>query len=230
MAESVFVGETVVRASDTAYDWLGHGVYFWDSNPSRARDYARMLATHPRGGRGRIKNPAVIGAMIDLGFCLNLLDGSPLKIVRAAYEQLEEVTSAAQLTLPENRAVGDSTDLLLRHLDCAVIEYLHTTRKDQRKRKFDSVRGVFVEGKLLYPNAGFNEYITTFRCACARQNASWDTLDRKRCERDFDVHNPYNPATRSSISFSHASQPTPLASRQFRANAGMEDERVKSKG
>ena len=158
VAEDVFAGRTVIRASVIAYDWLGHGVYFWENNPARALDYARMLQAHPRHGRGKIRNPAVIGAAIDLGFCLNLLDGSSLKIVRAAYERLEQVTAAAKHQLPENRAAGDSTDLLLRHLDCAVIEYLHTARSDQGEPPFDSVRGVFVEGKPLYPQAGFHEH------------------------------------------------------------------------
>lgn len=158
VAEAVFAGDAVIRASDNSYDWLGHGIYFWENNPSRAMDYARMLAAHPRRGRVRIKTPAVIGAVIDLGLCLNLLDGLSLKMVRAAYEQLEEVTTAAKLELPENRAAGDSTDLLLRHLDCAVIEYLHSVRKDQSEQSFHSVRGVFVEGKPLYPKAGFNEH------------------------------------------------------------------------
>jgi hypothetical protein len=39
-----------------------------------------------------------------------------------------------------------------------VIEYLHATRADQSEAAFDSVRGVFVEGDPLYPNAGFHEY------------------------------------------------------------------------
>jgi hypothetical protein len=135
IAEQVFAGETVVRASDNSYDWLGHGVYFWENSPSRALDYARMLAAHPKRGRGKIKNPAVIGAVIDLGLCLNLLDGSSLRIVRAAYERLARVTIAAKHRLPENRAIGESRDLLLRHLDCAVIEYLHTARKEQGEPK-----------------------------------------------------------------------------------------------
>jgi hypothetical protein len=44
----------------------------------------------------------------------------------------------------------------LRHLDCAVLEFLHSTIKELRLDPFDSVRGVFVEAEPLYENAGFN--------------------------------------------------------------------------
>jgi hypothetical protein len=59
--------------------------------------------------------------------------------------------------LPINKPIEKETDLLLRHLDCAVIENLHTVRKELDLDSFDSVRGVFWEGKPLYPNAGFRE-------------------------------------------------------------------------
>jgi hypothetical protein len=46
---------------------------------------------------------------------------------------------------------------LLRELDCAVIEALHTFEEDSLQQPFDSIRGVFTEGEELYPNAGFRE-------------------------------------------------------------------------
>lgn len=48
--------------------------------------------------------------------------------------------------------MGKEEDLLLRPLDCAVIEKLHETNTGI---DFDSVRAVFSEGETLYPNAGF---------------------------------------------------------------------------
>lgn len=53
--------------------------------------------------------------------------------------------------------VGNSNDLLLRNLDCAVFETLHKFRSDNDEQPYDSVRGVFWEGGELYPNAGFRE-------------------------------------------------------------------------
>lgn len=100
-------------------------------------------------------NPAAIGAVINPGRCLNLLDGDIINLVRENYEQFCEISSKA--TLPKNKTVGDSSDLLLRNLDCAVIEFLHHVRRSQGEPQFDTVRGVFVEGKPIYENSGFHE-------------------------------------------------------------------------
>ena len=59
--------------------------------------------------------------------------------------------------MPLNSKIGNSTDLLLRNLDCAVIEYLHINRDIDNMKPFDSVRSAFIEGKPLYENAGFHE-------------------------------------------------------------------------
>jgi hypothetical protein len=50
-----------------------------------------------------------------------------------------------------------SHDLLLRHLDCAVAETLHQLRERQDLPPYDTVRGVFWEGREIYPSAGFRE-------------------------------------------------------------------------
>lgn len=55
--------------SKQKYDWLGNGCYFWENNYNRALDFA----LHPPG-RKIIKQPAVMGAVIELQFCLDLLD------------------------------------------------------------------------------------------------------------------------------------------------------------
>lgn len=44
------VGERLLRNSpfknsENSYDWLGHGIYFWESNPDRALDWAREVAS-----------------------------------------------------------------------------------------------------------------------------------------------------------------------------------------
>lgn len=52
---------------------------------------------------------------------------------------------------------GNSDDLLLRELDCAVIETLHQSIQNSMTKPFDSIRGVFWEGKSIYETAGFRE-------------------------------------------------------------------------
>lgn len=157
VAEIVFAGRTPLRASQNDYDWLGHGVYFWESNPQRALDYARELQNRPERSRGHIGAPAVVGAIINLGHCLNLLDARYLKLVKTNYENLLQAAREAGTPMPENRRAPGASELLLRNLDCAVIETVHRLREEDGQPSFDSARGVFVEGKPLYPNAGFHE-------------------------------------------------------------------------
>lgn len=47
----------------------------------------------------------------------------------------------------------DNVDLLLRKLDCAVINHIHASSKQAGLPAFDSVRGVFIEGDRLYENS-----------------------------------------------------------------------------
>ena len=97
-----------------------------------------------------------MGAVIELQFCLDLLDTAFLDVVKDSYMNLSCAADLLNTDLPVNKAPAQSTDLLLRDLDCAVIENLHKKRRMQNHKPFDSVRGVFVEGEALYPGAGFN--------------------------------------------------------------------------
>lgn len=105
----------------------------------------------------KIHSPAVVGAVIDLGHCLNLVEANSLGIVKAGYEDLTELIKQARAPMPQNQKVAGSNDFLLRHLDCAVIETVHQSRVQAGQRAFDSVRGVFWEGPEPYPNAGFKQ-------------------------------------------------------------------------
>ena len=48
-------------------------------------------------------------------------------------------------------------DWLLRDLDCAVIECVHTLNRLNNFPAYDSVRGIFTEGKASFPGSGFKE-------------------------------------------------------------------------
>ena len=82
VGESILLGEQELIPSANSYDWLGSGRYFWENNPDRAMDYARMLANRKGSKRTAIIKPFVIGAVIDLGHCLNLLDHRALEMLR----------------------------------------------------------------------------------------------------------------------------------------------------
>lgn len=135
------------KPSQNDYDWLGHGVYFWEANPSRGLEFAHELKKLKRGSK--IDTPAVVGAVIDLGMCLDLTTSAGVRHVRNAHQRLVEFAAAAEYALPAN-----SPDQMRRPLDCAVITMLHDIRAEAGEAPIDSVRGVFLEGDPIYDGSG----------------------------------------------------------------------------
>ena len=154
--EKIVKGEDKQYKSTNDYDWLGHGMYFWEYNYARALEYAKLIHKSNRYSKYPIKKPSVLGAIIDLGHCLDLLDSAYLNIVKESYLLLEKSSKIAGFSLPKNKPVEEEKDILICKLDCAVIESVHFYYKEKGER-FDSVRSVFFEGEYLYKNAGFKE-------------------------------------------------------------------------
>ncbi|MFA6716839.1 MAG: hypothetical protein WC082_08555 [Victivallales bacterium] len=148
VGESVLAGKSRLQPSENSYDWLGHGMYFWENNPQRALEYAEFLKHNPKRNKGKIETPFVIGAIIDLGRCLNLTESKSIGILKQGYELLTASSKIAEIPLPQNKG-------LLRNLDCAVINMIHEFYKKESKPPFDSVRGLFLEGEKVYEGAGF---------------------------------------------------------------------------
>ncbi len=143
-----------LKPSLNTYDWLGNGIYFWEADPQRAMEWAEQAA---RKVDSSIEDPAVIGAVIDLGYCLDLMNRDSVSILKSGYDWLKKSYDLSGEELPQNKNVGGSSDLLLRYLDCAVIEKIHSVIEENNMTPFDSVRGLFTEGKEAYPNSGFME-------------------------------------------------------------------------
>ena len=155
VGEQVLAGGQHLVPSTNDYDWLGHGIYFWENSPVRAKQWAEFLAKHSPKSRNRITKPFVLGAIIDLGNCLDLTEASSLALVRRGFDEMKQGFESIGIGLPKNEpgAKGDE-DLLKRKLDCAVINYVHAMRDDEDDLKpFDSVRGAFFEGQPLYEGA-----------------------------------------------------------------------------
>ena len=155
-------GERNLPPSTNEYDWLGHGIYFWENNHQRALEYANLLKANPERSPRKVTEPAVLGAAINLGHCLNLLDSKFLQHVKSAYELVRTAAKETGKPLPENKNVGDNQDLLLRSLDCAVINTAVLRRKELVKKgqadyEFDTVRAAFIEGNPIYESAGFRD-------------------------------------------------------------------------
>ncbi len=160
-------GESLSK-SENSYDWLGHGFYFWEGSHERALEWAKQHKS--------IKEPAVIGAFIKLGYCIDLLDSKYLKMVKTAYEILSSECEQLGQELPTNKTFKHDISFI-RDLDCNVILRLQQLNKElimkelnlsnstgKNKKKIqnhpnfiDSVRGMFPEGDELYKGAGFRE-------------------------------------------------------------------------
>lgn len=154
----VFKKGIILEPSSNEYDWLGHGAYFWENSYVRALDFAKFLKENPpHNSKQKITTPSVLGAVIDLGHCLDLLDSEYLILLKEGYNLLMDTKEKYGVKLPKNLPLVEDGDLIKRHLDCAVIETIHQFNEDKGKDPFDSVRGVFFEGKDLYENAGFKE-------------------------------------------------------------------------
>jgi len=168
VADLVLHEGKVLAPSEESFDWLGHGIYFWEGSESRALEWAEK-----KQAEGKIKKPAVIGAIIRLGNCLDLLDDRCIKSVSTTYKILEAEFADIGESLPLNKDTDKNGISFRRELDCRVIERLHQlnntliadklglksstrSKRIQTNPDFiDSVRGMFPEGDHLYPMAGF---------------------------------------------------------------------------
>lgn len=161
-AREVFSGRSGLVGSLNDYDWLGHGTYFWEYSPQRAYQFA-VEKFRWEGRKAKIE---VIGAVIDPGHCLNLLEASALTSLKEVYDVLV-IDRGGKANLPRNGTGSKSWD---RKLDCAVINMLHKVREITHEKKwqrsnpkesplplYDSVRGAFWEGNPLYEGARIEE-------------------------------------------------------------------------
>jgi hypothetical protein len=142
-ANKILSGRSHLIPNDNDYDWLGHGVYFWEHSPQRAYQFAEEKFRRD----GRKDKVSVIGAIIHPGLCFNLLEASALGYLGPAYETLLEDSGGIE-KMPENgKQFWDRT------LDCAVINMVHTMREEFELEPYDLVRGAFWEGGEAYPGA-----------------------------------------------------------------------------
>lgn len=155
IGRKIIAGEDRLNPSQNSYDWLGHGIYFWENNLARAIKWAEDQSKHPKTS---VKQPFAIGAVIDLGCCFDLLQQDCLDFLAAQYEEMKKDLELKKETLPENKPwTSNDIDFKKRELDCAVIRYALEAAKDIGIR-YDSVRAAFWEGEELYPSAGFKQY------------------------------------------------------------------------
>jgi hypothetical protein len=144
VAERLLGGEPF-RPSENDYDWLGAGVYFWEYGPDRALQFAR-----DQERRGRVAEPAVVGALVQLGNCFDLMDTAHTRELARAYRQYRSIVARDGTALPRN--AGTTPDKKLRRLDCSILNYYLSSVDNVGV--FDTVRCGFIEGERAFPGSG----------------------------------------------------------------------------
>lgn len=144
VARRILSGEAFEKSVND-YDWLGEGTYFWEYGADRAMRFAE-----DQKRRGKVKTPAIVGALVQLGNCFDLMDTKFTKELALAFGMLK-MSGAA---LPSNG--GATPDKKLRRLDCAVLNF-YLTLLEKEGVRYDTVRCGFVEGEAAFEGSGIHE-------------------------------------------------------------------------
>lgn len=134
-AEALIRGEKRIeewQPSQNPYDWLGHGIYFWEFAPYRAMTWS---------GKG-----GVVGAVIQLGLCLDLTDVYYTDLLQERYEGIRQDREQQGLALPKNKGKR-------RELDCLIINEFAASAEEVQVT-FQTVRCPFLEGRRAFPGSG----------------------------------------------------------------------------
>jgi hypothetical protein len=149
VGEEVLLRGRGLKKSSNRFDWLGEGIYFWEHGPERALEFAEW-----KKRRGELSEPFVLGAYIHLGQCFDLTDTFATSQLELFYQSLVVDLAATGQPLPQNKPAGPTDfDLVLRFLDCAVLNSGLSHLESEVGIRYDTVRGVFPEGAEAYPGA-----------------------------------------------------------------------------
>src|SRR6266566_6613325 len=152
VAAKALSGEDSLAPSEKDYDWLGKGIYFWEHGPQRAYDWAKDEA---KRAPDKIHSPSVLGSYINLGQCFDLLDTANTRLLEQMYPEFSRFILASGRLMPKNEPAPGTQepDLVLRKLDCAVVNW-SLDELAKAGRDYQTVRGVFVEGRPAFPGGG----------------------------------------------------------------------------
>lgn len=126
-AEKLIAGAAFGK-SENDDDWLGHGIYFWEYAPQQAWWWADR--------RYGSSDAAVVGSLVRLGRCIDLLDPSNAALLVTAHSELESALTQAGQSLKNNANTH-------KYRDCAVFNYLFA-KLEQSDLQVESARAVFV--------------------------------------------------------------------------------------
>lgn len=144
VALEIVQGKRRFKVSKNQDDWLGSGVYFWEHAPQQAWWWAERR----RRRHGWNEEIAVLGSMIRLGFCFDLLDPWNVKYLDEIYKLFILDQMAAGLAPPHN--VRNH-----KYLDCAVFQHAYAIL-EASGHSLDSTRAVYVptgQEKRVWPHS-----------------------------------------------------------------------------
>ncbi|HUO08184.1 MAG TPA: hypothetical protein VM008_07795 [Phycisphaerae bacterium] len=118
-AERLVAGEAF-DPSKNDDDWFGSGIYFWEYAPKQAWWWAEKFK--------KKKSPAVVGAIIRLGNCLDLLDPENVRVLQAFQREMVAEWKNLGVAIPNN---GNQH----KKLDCAVLISFAATKSSLRYRQ-----------------------------------------------------------------------------------------------
>ncbi len=131
-AERLVSGEDF-QPSDEDDEWFGKGIYFWEHAFKQAWWWARDHKRHP--------HPAVIGTVIRLGNCFDLIDPGNVEILHDFYDAMLAELRAAGIEPPRNVYTR-------RRLDCALFNYVYKYC-ERARQPLDTARAVYVPTSRL---------------------------------------------------------------------------------
>ena len=133
-------------ASEKDYDWLGHGVYFWEHAPGRAWQWAEERHAGAE---------AVVAVEIRLGRCLDLGDTGFTGLLIEAYNAAKDEAAQEGIQLPRNTG---GRDRKARRLDCLVLNRLVQLLSIHRSTGLQTIRCPFEEGDPVYPGSNIRTH------------------------------------------------------------------------
>lgn len=135
VAEKLVDGEPF-SPSDNVDDWFGTGIYFWEYAPKQAWWWATKFK--------KKRHPAVVGAIIRLGHCLDLLDPVNVATMKQFHDETLVKWRAAKSEIPKN---GNQH----KNLDCALFNLFY-----DQSAGIETARAVYVPteaAKRVWPRS-----------------------------------------------------------------------------
>ncbi len=149
-ALNIIQGEQDFDPSQNDDDWLGNGIYFWEYAPQQAW----LWAAQRKRASGWNDDIAVVGSMIRLGNCFDLLDPANVKEPGILYQLYRKTEIDAGRVLQSNVSSK-------KWLNCSVFEYT-AALLDSEGEPIDTIRAAFVpttktdrlwKGSGIHPHA-----------------------------------------------------------------------------